>query len=50
MAVSGWDLHPLSRDMGGLRSVSVSGNWQIVLAFESGDAILTDDLDYQWTV
>jgi proteic killer suppression protein len=46
MGLPGWDLHPLKGNRAGLWSVSVSGNWRMVFAFEGSDAILVDYLDY----
>lgn len=42
----GWDWHPLKGDLQGHFAVSVSGNWRLTFAFESGDAILVDYQDY----
>ncbi len=46
MNLPGWKLHPLKGDMKGMWSVSVSGNWRLVFAFEGKDAVLVDYRDY----
>lgn len=46
MGLPGWRLHPLSGDLAGHWSVWVSGNWRMIFAFENGNAILVDYLDY----
>ena len=42
----GMRLHPLRGDLGGLWSISVSGNWRIVFRFEDGEASDSDLVDY----
>lgn len=46
MNMPGWKLHPLSGDLAGHWSVSVSGNWRLTFVFEGDDAILVDYRDY----
>jgi proteic killer suppression protein len=46
MNIPGWNLHPLSGELAGRWSVSVSGNWRLVFAFEGEDALVVDYLDY----
>lgn len=46
MNIPGWNLHPLSRKFAGRWSVSVSGNWWLVFAFEGEDAVAVDYMDY----
>ena len=46
MNAPGWRLHPLHGDLEGHRSLSVSGNWRLVFAFEGQDAVLVDYQDY----
>jgi len=43
MNAPGWRLHPLGDDRW---SIWVNGNWHITFAFEEGDVILVDYLDY----
>ena len=42
----GWRPHPLSGDMRGFWSVTVTGNWRIVFRFADGNASELDYLDY----
>jgi len=42
----GWRLHPLTGDMQGFWSVTVTGNWRIIFRFEDGNASELDYLDY----
>jgi len=42
----GWQWHPLKGARSGHWAVSVSGNWRLTFAFEDGDAVLVDYLDY----
>jgi len=42
----GWRLHPLTGDLKGFWSVSVSGNWRPIFRFENGDARDLDLVDY----
>jgi proteic killer suppression protein len=44
--LAGWDWHPLKADLAGHWAVSVSGNWRLTFAFEGGDAVLVDYMDY----
>jgi proteic killer suppression protein len=46
MNLPGWSLHPLSGNLAGHYSVSVSGNWRMTFAFDGEDAILVDYRDY----
>ena len=45
-ALPGMRLHPLTGDLKGLWSLSVSGNWRLVFRFEDGEAIDVDLVDY----
>ncbi len=42
----GWRLHPLTGDMQGFWTVTVTRNWRIVFRFMDGDASELDYLDY----
>ena len=42
----GWRLHPLSGDLKGTWSVSITGNWRLIFRFEAGDAFDLDLVDY----
>jgi proteic killer suppression protein len=46
MNIPGWRLHPLTGDLAGHYSVTVSGNWRLTFMFEGEDAILVDYQDY----
>ncbi len=46
LAAPSWGLHPLKGDLKGHWALTVNGNWRMVFAFEEGDAILVDYLDY----
>ena len=46
MAVNGWDLHLLKRDLAGHWSVKVNANWRMIFTFDGEDAILVDYRDY----
>jgi toxin HigB-1 len=46
MAVPGWNLHPLRRDLKEHWSIQVNGNWRLTFRFEGEDAILVDYQDY----
>lgn len=46
MNLPGWRLHPLSGELAGFWSVTVTANWRIVWRFESGDAADVDYVDY----
>ncbi len=39
-------LHPLTGDLAGFWSVTVSGNWRVIFRFENGETELVDYLDY----
>ena len=45
-AVPGMRLHPLTGDMRGLWSISISGNWRIVFGFQNGEVFDVDLVDY----
>ncbi|MDE3022648.1 MAG: type II toxin-antitoxin system RelE/ParE family toxin [Pseudomonadota bacterium] len=38
---SGWQFHPLKRDMKDVYTVSVNGNWRLTFRFEGENAYLT---------
>ncbi len=44
--VSGWRLHPLKGDLAGYWSLSVSGNWRLLLKWHNGVAEDVDLVDY----
>ncbi len=46
MAMPGWQLHPLSGELAGCWSVSVSGNWRLIFEIENGHAVRVDYQDY----
>ena len=47
MNLPGWGVHPLKgRDIKGLFSLWVSGNWRLTFLFEVTDAVLVDYQDY----
>ena len=46
MNLPGWGLHPLHGTLEGHWAVSVNGNWRMTFAFDDGDAVLVDYLDY----
>lgn len=46
MDFPGWKLHRLRGRLDRYWSVSVSGNWRLIFAFEGSDAVLVDYLDY----
>jgi len=46
MAVPGWKLHPLGRDLAGHWSVWVNGNWRLTFRFNGADAEVVDYQDY----
>jgi toxin HigB-1 len=46
MNLPGLRLHPMSGDLAGFWSVSVSGNWRIIFRFDGQDACEVDYLDY----
>ena len=46
LAAPGWRLHPLTGDMAGFYSISVSGNWRVIFRFVERDVELVDYLDY----
>jgi toxin HigB-1 len=45
-ALPGWRLHPLSGELKGFWSVSITGNWRLIFRFEAGDAYDLDLVDY----
>lgn len=46
MRLPGFRLHKLSGNLKGHYSVSVSGNWRIIFAFDGQHAVLVDYQDY----
>jgi proteic killer suppression protein len=46
MNLPGLWLHPMSGDLAGFWSVSVSGNWRVIFRFDGQDACDVDYLDY----
>lgn len=46
MDLPGLRLHPLSGDLSGFWSVSLSGNWRVIFRFEGPDVFEVDYLDY----
>ena len=46
MGLPGYRLHPLKGNLAGFWSVTVSGNWRIILRFEDGTAYDADLIDY----
>lgn len=46
MNIPGWKLHALKGSLAGHWAVTVNGNWRMVFAFQNGDAVLVDYLDY----
>lgn len=46
MGLPGLRLHPMSGDLVGFWSVSVSGNWRVVFRFDGQDVCDVDYLDY----
>ena len=42
----GWKLHPLTGDLAGLWSLTVTRNWRLVFSFDNGDASGLDLMDY----
>jgi toxin HigB-1 len=42
----GWRLHPLTGDLSGFWSLTVTGNWRIIFRFEDGEADDVDLMDY----
>ena len=46
MDFPGFRLHPLTGDLKGFWSVTVSANWRIIFRFEGADVIDVDFLDY----
>jgi toxin HigB-1 len=45
-ALPGWRVHALKGDLVGLWSLTVTGNWRLVVRFEAGDAHDLDLVDY----
>jgi len=41
-----WRPHPLKGEMSGKYSIWVSGNWRLTFAFEEGDVVVLDYVDY----
>ena len=46
LSVPGRQLHPLSGELAGYWSLSVSGNWRLIFRFIRDDIELVDYLDY----
>ena len=46
MNLPGLRLHPMSGDLAGCWSVSVSGNWRVIFRFDGQDVCDVDCLDY----
>ena len=46
MNLPGLRLHPMTGDLTGFWSVSVSGNWRVIFRFDGQDACDVDYLDY----
>lgn len=46
MDLPGLRLHPLSGDLSGFWSVSLSGNWRVIFRFEGPDVFDVDYRDY----
>jgi proteic killer suppression protein len=46
MNIPGYRLHPLSGDLKGYWSVTVSGNWRLIFRFDGEDATDVDLVDY----
>lgn len=46
LSAASWGLHPLKGELNGHCAFTVNGNWRMIFAFEGGDAILVDYLDY----
>jgi proteic killer suppression protein len=48
LMLPGFNLHELKGDRKGIWSITVTGNWRITFAFNSGDASEIDLEDYHW--
>jgi proteic killer suppression protein len=46
MAVPGFRLHPLKRELKGFWAVTVRENWRVIFRFEGEDAAHIDLIDY----
>jgi len=46
MDIPGWRLHPLTGNLAGHWSISVSGNWRLTFVFDGTDAVIVDYQDY----
>ena len=46
LAAPGWRLHPLTGNLRGFYSITVSGNWRVIFRFDGKDVELVDYLDY----
>ena len=46
LAAPGWRLHPLTGNLRGFYSITVSGNWRVIFRFDGKDVDLVDYLDY----
>jgi proteic killer suppression protein len=45
-ALPGWRMHALKGDIAGHWSLSITGNWRLIVRFEEGDAFDLDLVDY----
>jgi toxin HigB-1 len=45
-SLPGWRVHPLKGDRSGFWSLSVTGNWRLIVRFDQGDAFDLDLVDY----
>jgi proteic killer suppression protein len=45
-ALPGWRVHRLTGDLAGHWSLSVTGNWRLIVRFADGDAFDLDLVDY----
>jgi proteic killer suppression protein len=45
-ALPGWRVHPLKGNLAGFWSLSVTGNWRLIVRFEGADALDLDLVDY----
>ena len=44
--IPGWRLHPLKGELAGFWSLTVNGNWRLILRFNGHDIELVDYRDY----
>jgi toxin HigB-1 len=45
-ALPGWHVHALTGDLAGHWSLTVTGNWRLIVRFDGGDAFDLDLVDY----